>query len=135
VKEAEPDTSSAEADAGVTDADKSDSDSGTPAMMSLVRISRAIGRQIKSLGDARTAILAEAKVAAEAAAVGKVGSKAFLSQFRGEANGDLPFIALMSAHLAVNKDRATAILRAKNDNPAAYNEWEKAGRPMPSKAA
>lgn len=139
VEAAQPDDTDAtamEADAGVTDEDKKDTDSGSPALMSAVRINRATARKIKSVAFDKTALMAEIKVITEAAVAGKVGSKAFLSQFKEEVNGggQLPFVALMSQHETVCKDRGKAILRAKADNPTAYNAWEKAGRPMPHAA-
>lgn len=65
-----------------------------------------------------------------AATVGMKPGSVPNSQVGEPGSGKTSFSAKIKAHLAAGaKNDGVAILRAKNDDPAGYNEWEKAGRP------
>lgn len=78
-----------ESEAGVTDADKNPDDEQLPALMSAVlRVSRAVSRQTKSLAADKEAILAEAKILGKAEATALLGNVKFLGGGGGDITGD-----------------------------------------------
>ncbi len=88
--------------------------------------------KVEMTPEERTALLKEA----EAAVVKNIGTNPGLRDFHRGGNTDsMPFVARLSAHEKICANRATAILRAKNDAPEEYNAWEAAGRPMPTATA
>jgi len=119
-----------EKDAGVTDADKSDSDKDKPAVLRAALNSvRALKRQ---LGENQDAVSEKAAVLAEAKFTKAIGTGKF--KFAAPAETPvLPFVAVLKKHLDTGAKRPIAILRAKADAKSAdYNAWEAAGRPMPA---
>ncbi len=119
-----------EKDAGVTDSDKSDKDKESPAVLAALKASvRALKRQIAGHADdvaEKAAVLAEAKFTKS------IGSGKIKFSAPAPEKQTLPFTAVLKKHLDTGAKRPIAIMRAKNDaKPSDYNDWEKAGRPMP----
>ncbi len=114
---------------GATDADKSDSKA--PAVLGAILTGfKALKRQLDGNQDAvseKAAVLAEAKFTKA------IGTGKFKFSAPANEKPELPFVAVLKKHLATDVRRPIAIMRAKNDaKPSDYNDWEKAGRPMPS---
>lgn len=122
-----------EADAGVSDSDRKESDKNTPAMMrAMLRISRSVRRQIselgivaKSLGETKTAMLEEAKTTAKTEATALLGSKQFITKADLDNTGsDDEAEQFITSQLAAGcPNRATAVLRMQKDKPAIFAKF------------
>jgi len=112
-----------EAASGVTDEDKKPEDDKKPAIMRAhVRVARAIKRQTASLKADKTAILAEAKVQAEAAQTAILGRGPLLKQgivTPDAANDPEAFIASQIAE-GKAKNRGQAIALMGRQKPELY---------------
>jgi hypothetical protein len=119
-----------EADAGVTAEDKKPEDEKKPALMrAAVRICRVISRQAKTIHADKTAILAEAKVAAAAELTSKIGNTAFLSQFTPGAQEATDFEGAVAQEIGTGaKSRAEAIRFVARKKPDLYNKARAAGK-------
>lgn len=114
-----PDTSDEEApaaemekEAGVTDADKKDSDDQKPALMrASLRVSRCVSRKISELAANETAILAKAKLDAEAASTALLGKSGAGFKPAGEAKGKDAFDNAVKAEM--EKTPGISLGRAK----------------------
>lgn len=128
--------SAMEKDAGVADGDSDDEDKQVPALMrSQLRISRAIGRQMKELKAAqeslkteKTALLAEVDVRAKAAATGLLGNGSLLNIGSGAPAGDATakFNAAVDDLEKKGIKRAAAIQATIDAQPELYKEMSQA---------
>lgn len=117
-----------ESDAGVTDADKKDSDSTKPAMMrAMLRIGRVATRKVEELKTEKTALLAAAKLEGEAGATALLGKSKIVTKTEGGDNADAVEVAL-APYIATGAKREVAIFRLAKDKPTEYNTFRKAGK-------
>jgi hypothetical protein len=143
----------AESAAGVMEEDKKDEDKQAPALMSAVtkkvrgaRLALACFRINKATARLSKKSLTEeqVKVLVKAAAQGSIGNNtALMSSFPSiqlDATPATAFMSRLKVQLDAGASEGTAIGRARKDAFSAgkskeVEEWEKAGRPLPQKAA
>jgi hypothetical protein len=114
----------AEADAGVTDADKKKEDEDKPAALrAALRIARATTRlTLAALATAKD----ETVTLAEARFTKALGSGKFTVQSDDKSGDELD--KALAAYTATGASKATAILRLAKDNPTTYNAARAAGK-------
>lgn len=115
-----------EKDAGVTDDDKKKEDDQKPALMRApIRCTRALVRQIKSLAKDETAILAKAKVDAEASATALLGKGKFIKE--GDANPAADeYTAALTEYRKTAPSDTVAAMRLLKDKPHLFNAHNEA---------
>ncbi len=127
------DTASAEmeSDAGVSDADKKDSDAQTPSMMrAMLRCNRAFKRQLAEVKAEKldtTAVLAEAKTAAKAEATALLGKGGFIGHGAG-GEGEDEYTTKLAEYTKTAKNPQAALTRMLADNQHLYKIHEERTR-------